>query len=503
MTAQRRAFLGAIAGGGSFVVTFALTLIQVPLLLQYWGAELYGAWNAVFALYSLVITLDTGHQNYLGSLFLQTYHADPGRLRQELGSGIRAALVLSLLQVAFCLCIGVYGLDRVIGIESAAASNTEITLSLFALLAMWTVAGSVGGIIVKIYSAGGHYSRATIWGIGFRVVFSGGLCWGAWWSNRLFPAVLAASIGVTIYAVAQLLDIRRMFPDVYPWWRCGDWVRARGNLRRSLVLTFSGVVQQFSVSGLTLVLTHALNTTALSLVTTLRTLTNTATQATLIVVQPVLPDLIKYHAAGEGAKVRDALAGVWFASGLAVNFGLVAAVVIAPWLYVFWTRGLLPFDGVLFGLLALGVQVRNFSMPLLSYLAGLNDLRSQLEVALAQTVATTGIAALVVGLLGVRAAGVGVLAGELVVAVLAVRATRRVGQAVGFVPERAGFVFACIGLALNGALYAADQCWPAQRLTWVAAALVGLSVLAWVQYCSLSPDVRARMRCLVASMVSR
>jgi O-antigen/teichoic acid export membrane protein len=503
VTAEKRAFWGGLAGSANFVVTFGLMLVQVPWLLRCWGAELYGAWNAVFAFYSLVITLDTGHQSYLGSLFLQTYHADRDRLRQELGSGIRAALVLSFLQVAFCLAIGVYGLDRVIGVESAVATNTEITLSFLALLVQWTIAGSVGGIVVRIYSAGGQYSRATIWGIGFRIVFSGGLCWGAWWSGRLFPAVLAACLGVTIYTFVQAVDIRRMFPDLYPWWRDGDWARGRSNLRQSLVLTFSGVIQQFSVSGLTLVLTHALNTTALSLVTTLRTLTNTATQATLIVVQPVLPDLIKYHAAGDGAKVRDALGGVWFASGVAVNFGLVAAVVVAPWFYVFWTRGVLPFDGVLFALLALGVQVRNFSMPLLSYLSGLNDLRSQLEVAVAQTVATTGIAALTVEWLGVRAAGVGVLAGELAVAVLAVRAARRVGRAVGFVPERAGFLFAGIGLAVNGALYAADQCWPALRATWVAAALMAFGLLAWVQYGALSPDVRARLRRVLAPLVSR
>ena len=485
------------------MVSFGLVLIQVPLLLHYWGAAIFGAWNALFSFYSLLITLDTGHQSYLGSIFMQTFHGKRENLRDELASGIRIAFVLGGIQLLLCLTIAGFGLARLlIGADVNTLSSVELVGSLTALVIQWIVAGSIGGILVKIFSAGGYYTRAAVWGIGYRIVFTVALCTGAALSERILPAAIAVGVSITLYTLLPVLDLRRIFPEIFPWWEGGSWKRGWRNLRLSAWLTVSGFIQQFSGNGLILVVTHLLNTVAVSILTTLRTLSNTATQATLIVVQPVLPDLIKYHVAGDGMKVQHTLAGLWFVSGLVINIGLAVALAVAPWFYGHWTRGLLPFDAGLFAFLVLGVQIRNIASPLLHYLLGLNDLEAQMKIAIGQTLATLMVCALLSGPLGVRAAGAGIVAGEVVGALLAYRAVAGTLKLIRVAMSAGMLLFPLWGLVLMAAGYTANLWLTDYACSIAGLLLAAVLLLAWWQWVGLPVGVRERIlrlvpRCLI------
>jgi O-antigen/teichoic acid export membrane protein len=502
MTIQRRAFSGIVAGGANFIITFGLTLAQVPLLLHYWGAELYGSWTALFAFYSLLITLDTGHQGYLGAIFLQKVHGQREEVKTALGSGVRMACVLGALQLLMCLLIAIFEWARpVIGADSHVISNTELGFSLAALIVQWVLAGSIGGILVKIFSASGLYTRAMIWGIGYRVLFTASLCGGAMASGRILPAAAAVAVTITIYSFLQAWDLKRLFPDLFPWWSKGSWLEGWRNLRSSTWLTTSGVIQQFSTNGLVLLVTHLLDSVAVALLTTMRTLANTATQATSIVVQPILPDLIRYHVANEGQKVKHTLAGLWFVSGVLVNLGLATAIAVAPPFYQYWTQGKLPFDGVLFGLLAVSILIRNIASPLSVYLYGLNDIGAQMRIAVGQTVSTLLVCALLVSEFGIRGAGLGVICGEIVAAVIAFRYVAKAVVPLGIDLTLGQIVFPSLGLALVAAGYGADALWPGHSLAICLATISALLGLARLNWQNLPDSVRSRISSIMPKAI--
>jgi len=494
MTIQRRAFSGIVAGGANFLITFGLTLLQVPLLLHYWGAELYGSWNALFAFYSLLITLDTGHQGYLGAIFLQKVPGQRDEVKKTLGSGVRMACVLGALQLLMCILIAIFEWARpVIGADIRVVSNTELALSLTALVVQWVLAGSIGGILVKILSASGRYTRAMIWGIGYRILFTASLCGGAIISGRILFAALTVALTITIYSFFQVWDIKRLYPDLFPWWGKGSWREGWRNLRSSVWLTASGVIQQFSSNGLVLLVTHLLDTVAVALLTTMRTLANTAMQATSIVVQPLLPDLIRYHVANEGQKVKHTLAGLWFVSGVLVNLGLATAIAVAPPFYQYWTQGKLPFNGVLFGLLAVSILIRNIASPLSVYLYGLNDIGAQMRIAVGQTVSTLLVCALLFSVFGIRGAGLGVICGEIVAAVIAFRYVARAVVPLGIDLTLRQIAFPLLGLAVVAAGYGADALWPGRSLSICLTTIFAILGLARLNWQNLPSSVRSRI----------
>ena len=494
MTIQRRAFSGIVAGGASFLVTLMLTLLQVPLLLRYWGPELYGTWNTLFAFYSLLISLETGHQSYLGAIFLQKIRGNREELKKTLGSGIRISCVLGVVQLSLCLVIGGFELTRfLVGTDTSVISDRELALALAALVLQWALAGSIGGTLAKIFFAGGYYTRAMVWGIGQRIVFTAALCGGAMTTGRILPSAALVALAITCSAFLQMMDFKRLFPDLYPWWGKGSWAEGWLNFSRSFLVTISGAIQQFGTNGLVLLITHLINTVAVALFTTLRTLANTAMQATLIVVQPMLPDLIRYHVAGEGQKVGSTLAGLWFVSGMIVNLGLAIAIAIAPPFYEYWTRGRLPFDATLFALLAIGIQIRNIASPLLIYLYGLNDVSAQMKIAVGQTVGTLALGAISMSFFGIQGAGVGVVMGELIAAGFAFHFVGRAVAPVGLTLKLEHLTFSLIGLGLIATGYIQNILWPGHAPLTTLIILISLLVLAGFNWRSLPDAVRTRI----------
>ena len=77
-----RALRGSAIGLVNVGLGLGTTIATVPLVLRYWDQDTYAMWLAVFAVYSLLQTVDTGHTSYLGNEFLRLAHADPAAYRR-------------------------------------------------------------------------------------------------------------------------------------------------------------------------------------------------------------------------------------------------------------------------------------------------------------------------------------------------------------------------------------------------------------------------------------
>src|SRR5262245_64744310 len=82
----------------STALAVVLQLVSVPLCLRFWGNETYGLWLALFALFNLLRTLDTGFTAYVGNEINLDYHRDEAALRRTLASAVSGAVVVGALE---------------------------------------------------------------------------------------------------------------------------------------------------------------------------------------------------------------------------------------------------------------------------------------------------------------------------------------------------------------------------------------------------------------------
>src|SRR5690606_28394300 len=100
MTVERRALTGSLVTGLNVLVQFGQAIIMVPLFLSHWGKDNYGIWLALLAAQQLIVTLDAGHQNYVGNEIARLYPVDKIAVRRVVASAFWVALLIGLLELA-------------------------------------------------------------------------------------------------------------------------------------------------------------------------------------------------------------------------------------------------------------------------------------------------------------------------------------------------------------------------------------------------------------------
>ena len=157
-TVEKRTLESTIAGSILFILTFAQSIILVPVFLKYWGTEKYGVWITLYAFINLMRTLDLGHQNYVGNEFNKLFHTNIAESKKVIGSGVRVAYLLGLIELLAYVLILLLGVHR--QLTGIALTEFPVAPGLLAMLFVWMIVGSVGGILVRMIMAMGKYSRS-------------------------------------------------------------------------------------------------------------------------------------------------------------------------------------------------------------------------------------------------------------------------------------------------------------------------------------------------------
>ena len=240
---------------------------------------------------------------------------------------------------------------------------------------MWILAGSIGGILVRIILPLGLMARFTYLNIILKVLLFSVLAIGGWFKWELFHVILCYSLVELMYAWGIFWYIKKIMPEFYPWWRYANTKTGWINFKHSLVLTMNGLLDQFSNNGLILVISSFLSAKAIPLFTTMRTVANTALIGTNTFLTSVAPDLIRLHANNEKQKLRQIFFANWFITGLPINVVFLFLPIFAERLYTWWTKGQIAFDMPLLLLLLAGVVLTNFFKGFALYLFFINDIK--------------------------------------------------------------------------------------------------------------------------------
>lgn len=413
---EHRAAKVSMVSGLSTLLSVAFQLISVPICLKYWGAENYGNWLTLFAAFMLIRSLDTGYVTYVGNTLNYLYHQDQRALREHLASSITGIAVIGTLQ----LLIGVAAIFSgrfvmLLGVSPEHAVEHQSGLALLVLISTWALSGSYLGIVHRLLIPAGMMYQAAWWSMGMQVSqFSGIVLAAILHFDMLEASLLFAFIQFSIY-LASAIYIRQKLPAYYPWWQGCIPHTGFKDLIRSMLISASNIIQQGTTNG-TLLLVSALSGPALVPVfTTVRTLANLWTNVTNVLSSPLLPDVVRYHAKGEGHKIVCVSEAYWVLVGTTVNLGVLISYSLIEPMYRYWTSHMVVLDKRLMCLLLGSVVLSNAGSLISAYLNGINSLRISLVASVVRGVFSVGVGYLLFLHFGLAGLGMGILCGELLV----------------------------------------------------------------------------------------
>ncbi len=364
-------------------------------------------------------TLVLGFQNFVGNELNVMYHSDLELFKKTLGSGLRIVYLVGFLEFGFCLFLVISGnLSNFLSIPNDLIAKHRIGLGLLLLMAMWWTLGSGCGIISRIMMPAGLLCENIWFDILAKLVQFALFVVIAVYGGSILAVCISYAIVQSIMILYRIWYLRFKLPQFFPWWRHGDWHYGFHILRKSLMLAFNSIFTQLSNNGLLIFISALFTSAVIPSFTTLRTLINSATTVTNILMTSLLPDMMRFHATRDIEKIKAVINANWFISGLCVNFCIIILLPVIEKIYNIWTKGILLFNGPLFLLLSATISLTNFGAGLTTYLSGINDLRSQTYIAAGRFGTLFIVAYLLSRQFGILSVGIGLVVSELVASVV-------------------------------------------------------------------------------------
>jgi O-antigen/teichoic acid export membrane protein len=149
----------------------------------------------------------------------------------------------------------------------------------------------------------------------------------------------------------------------------------------------------------------------------MRTGANVALQGLNTIVNPMLPDLMRFLHGRDQPRSEAAFATVWIVVVALMAPGVVILQTFIEPFYVFWTQGKITFDPMLFAMLSLGVLVYAVVQPAMAVVIGNNLTKTQFSLAGLAAVTLLGVLCLLVPIIGIIGAAIALLLAEIVAAI--------------------------------------------------------------------------------------
>jgi O-antigen/teichoic acid export membrane protein len=419
---EKRAAKVSLANGLSTVLALAFQLVSVPICLKYWGRESYGSWLALFSAFMLLRSLDSGFTVYVGNKLNYLYHGNTRALRTHLSSAWVGVVIIGVLELVLALGTLIFApLATALGVPAGYRDSVLAQIGLTAMVLSWTLTGSYIGIVHRLLIPAGMMYQAAWWAMAFQITqFAGIMASALLHFNLLQTSLVFAAAQFAIY-LGSAWYVRRSLPEFSPWLQGADVRLGIRDLRDSLTLTWSNIIQQGATSGVVVLVSALGGPAAVPVFTTVRTITNLWTSVTTILTAPLLPDVVRIHVTGEMGKLVSINQAFWVLVGSLINIGSLLLYPLMPLLYGRWTAHAVRLDRPLLCLMLASVVATNSGALVALYLNGINSLRIVLRTAVVRAIFGLGAGAAGYRYFGLSSFGLGILAGELVATLITMR----------------------------------------------------------------------------------
>ena len=397
-------------------------VLTVPICLKYWGKEAYGAWLALFAAFMLLRSLETGFVAFVGNKINYLYHEDPKAMRAHLGSSPFGLLVIAALELVVASGAVLSGeVSRLLGLADRAHGILETGMALLVLVIAWVGSGSFTGILHRLLIPAGLMYQCAWWLMAIQVGQFAAIIVSAFFGLSILQTscVYAGAQGV-IY-LSSAVYVRNRLPAYYPWWSEGAPRIGIGDLRESMLLTASNLIQQGATNGVTLLVSILSGPANVPVFTTVRTLSNLWTTVTNLLTSPLHPELVRYHASGQHQKLLIGCQAYWVLVGTLVNAGVLLCFPMIQSLYMLWTGKLIQLDRALMSWLLVAVLLANLAGYITFYQGIMNRLGILLGTAAARAISALVVGSHLAGTWGIAGFGFGIMLGEFFATLLQLR----------------------------------------------------------------------------------
>jgi O-antigen/teichoic acid export membrane protein len=322
-------------------------LAGVPILLYFWGTQLYGEWLILFAIPAYLSMTDLGFsQSAANDMTQRNARGDAGgalRVFQSLVALVLSAALAGLLIVTTLLNF----LPRGIWLPFHAISPNAVFWILWLLSAEVLIKLTEGASHAGFRASGAYPLHVSIYFTTLLLQHS-----GVWLLAALgFGPIAAAAAFLVVRAVVTpmvaMLLVRRHR------WLCYGLTHARvSELRRLAKPALANIgfplAQALNIQGMVLVVGAVLGPVAVVTFSILRTLTRLALQCVLSISHATEPELAAAYGVGDDALLRRLYeqvvrAGFWLALGAALALWLGG-----DWVVDTWTHGEVVVNPALF-----------------------------------------------------------------------------------------------------------------------------------------------------------
>ncbi len=397
-----------------FVLNFAQNIVLVPFFLQNWGQEKYGLWISIFSLITLVKTIDLGHQNFVGNELTKLFFINPDQTKKLLNSSIVISLFLGFFElIIFIFSYYLFTPKTISGINNLIFDDPAFDFYLILFVSVFTIFGSIGGILVRILLPLGLFDRMIQFTIVYKLFEILILSLSIIFYLKISIIFLSYSALNFIYSLFVFIYTKKILPSYYPWWRDIDIFLGLRNLLKSLILTLNAFVEQFNTSGLVLLILNYIGMSYVTLFSAIRTSTNIVLQITSLIINPLAPELLKFSSLDEQDKILKLFDTNCIFSGILVNFSFLIVLPFVHYLFSWWTKGQLFFDFHLYLCLTIGVLFINFGKSYLTFLSSSNALKEITIITYLRIILTFGFSSLLIAKYHLLGIGYSIVIGEL------------------------------------------------------------------------------------------
>jgi O-antigen/teichoic acid export membrane protein len=342
--------LGATALGP--IITAAIQLGPVPFLVHSWGAAKYGDWLVLSAIPGYLSLSDLGFGDASGSDMTQRVAAgDREGAVKTFQSSLALLLCLSLIVFLVAGSL-VWWFPWQSWLHLSSVSSPEAAAILF-VFASYIIATQQNGILESGFRCDGNFATGTFYIMVLRFVeaFSA-LSMGLITGRLLYVALTYLVIRIVATFVYALL-LKRKSPWIQIGLRYADKRRIKELLAPAMGFVALPLGYSISLQGFTILIGALLGPVAVTIFSTLRTLTRFNFQILNVIGWTVWPEL----SAAFGAKnipLARRLHHHAYQAGLAISLLSGALLwLIGPTLYRLWIRHAVPFDATCFHILIL------------------------------------------------------------------------------------------------------------------------------------------------------
>ena len=419
MSTASRVISGSAASWAQIGVTMISQMALVPLYLSHWSVVTYGVWLAVLALISVMSTLDFGHQEFLAYEFIRIGRDNRPELSKYLWSGIVMGLLISVAQILLILVFLTTGAlpfllgksDQASTLSSGLVHDAGIVLLLQAIT--WLACTSISGLFFRVLAPFGYFPRMAWWTLLNIIVVSTAPVIAVIMGADLLTAGIVMTVATAIISIPLYLDLLRLLrregiPFSKPSFKLGY-----KNFVLSLAVSGKGLLENARQQGARLVLAPLSGAAGLTAFSTMRTGANVALQGLNTVINPLMPELMRFLHQRDQARSEAAFGTLWFVLVAVMAPAMVVLQAVIEPLYTLWTRGRVPFNPTLFATLSLSVLVFAVVQPAIAVVKGNNLLKAQLALSALAAVIVIGGIGVLVPFMGILGAGIALLAAEI------------------------------------------------------------------------------------------